>query len=269
MNKDIKTYMKAAITVLVLLFITIGFYSIKYSGPLKTVPVGDIILDILFIFTILTGGYVLLSCLHEKEKKFPALLMPLFIILIIFFIAMMCFYKYEAAWEICKRLVYIEKIIAIISYVAVILGGYWAFKQIQEITKTNKIAAQTNKLSAFSKMTDILQKETGRKKREVVYLLFESRKPLNQWTDAEKKAAHDTLVDIDQIGLMVKHGLLDYEFLEGWAYIIYKCIYILEDYCKEEPLRICYKMDEEVLYRYFGIKELKKRRNKDIVYDYE
>ena len=71
---------------------------------------------------------------------------------------------------------------------------------------------------------------------------------------------------------MVKYGLLDYEFLEGWTYSIYKCIYILKDYKDSEEFRYYYKIkgtDEKRSNYYLGINELINRRNTNIVYDYE
>lgn len=260
-----------------LIIIIIGtIYWIKHLYPFKTETVEGGILDILFVFCILMGVSFLIAYLYDK-KTLPILKLSLFIISVIA-VMMVYFYKLETQWDLDDRLSFIEVSIGITSAIMVICGGYLALKQMNEAVQTNKLTAQTNKLSAYSKMIEILQKEKGRNDRKIIFNLFDEKtnyiKPWKQWSDEEMKAAHDILTDIDQIGLMVKYGLLDYEFLEGWTYSIYKCLYILEEYKKFEEFQYYYRMPttdkEKKLSNYFlGVNELKKLRNKDIVFDYE
>ena len=189
---------------------------------------------------------------------------------------MVYFYKYEQEWKLSEQLSFMEAVIGITSAIVVIWGGYLALKQMKESVNTNKIATQSNKLSSFSKMIEILQAEKVRNDRKIVFGLFDDNKniirPLRTWSSEEKSAAQDTLVIIDQIGLMVKYGLLDYDFLEGWTYTIYKCLYILKEYKDSTEFRYSYKLrgsDEIKSNYYLGINELIRLRNKDIVYDYE
>ena len=234
-----------------LISITI-FYVILHLCPFGSDSVVGLGLDILFIFVILVGGNILISYLHRKKKEIPILSMFLFIISVIT-VVMVYFYKYEKVWKLSDQLTFMEVIIGITSAVVVIWGGYLALKQMREAVNTNKIATQSNKLSSFSNMIDILQEEKVRNDRKIVFSLFDDGRnyirPWTAWSKEEKKAAQDTLVKIDQIGLMVKYGLLDYEFLEGWTYSIYKCIYILKDYKDSEEFRYYYKIkgtDEKV-----------------------
>jgi len=257
-----------------LISITI-FYVILHLCPFGSDSVVGLGLDILFIFVILVGGNILISYLHRKKKEIPILSMFLFIISVIT-VVMVYFYKYEKVWKLSDQLTFMEVIIGITSAVVVIWGGYLALKQMREAVNTNKIATQSNKLSSFSNMIDILQEEKVRNDRKIVFSLFDDGRnyirPWTAWSKEEKKAAQDTLVKIDQIGLMVKYGLLDYEFLEGWTYSIYKCIYILKDYKDSEEFRYYYKIkgtDEKRSNYYLGINELINRRNTNIVYDYE
>lgn len=267
-------YKKSIIIDFLLLIVTVCSYIAMHLYPFKTDSTEGIILDILFIFSVLIGGNILISHLYGK-KRLSVLPVSLFIISAVS-VAMVYFYKFENDWVLSNQLTFMEVIIGITSAIVVIWGGYLALKQINEAVRTNKIAAQTNKLSAFSKMIDILQKEEGRKNRKIVFRLFNEEmndiKPYAKWTESEIKAAHDTLADIDQIGLMVKYGLLDYEFLEGWTYSIYKCLYILKEYKDKEEYQYSYYIPgiEKQLSNYFlGVNELLKLRDKNIIYDYE
>lgn len=273
-NKYLASYKKSIIIDFFLFIIVVGIYSIMHLYPFKTDSAEGIILDILFIFTILAGGNILIAYLFGK-KKLSFLPLSLFVISVVT-VAMVYFYKFENDWQLSNRLTFIEVVIGITSAIVVIWGGYLALKQINEAVRTNKIATQTNKLSAFSKMIDILQKEQGRESRKIVFGLFNEDmnyiKPCEEWTKSEIKAAHDTLADIDQIGLMVKYELLDYEFLEGWTYSIYKCLYILKEYKDKEEYRYSYNIAgiEKQQSNYFlGVNELLELRDKNIIYDYE
>lgn len=275
MKKMIMNLLKKSIVPLIIIIIGI-IYWIRHLYPFKTETVEGGILDILFVFCILIGVSFLIAYLYDK-KTLPILKLSLFIISVIA-VMMVYFYKLESQWDLDDRLSFIEVSIGITSAIMVICGGYLALKQMNEAVQTNKLTAQTNKLSAYSKMIEILQKEEGRNNRKIIFNLFDEKtnyiRPWKQWSDEEMKAAHDILADIDQIGLMVKYGLLDYEFLEGWTYSIYKCLYILEEYKKIEEFQYYYRMPttdkEKKLSNYFlGVNELKKLRNKDIVFDYE
>ena len=232
-------------------------------------------LDIISVFILLSGSIMLIYHWHKAKKDVTVLLLFLFIISIIA-VAMVYFYKCDRVWKLSEQLTYMEVIIGVVSAIVVILGGYVALKQMKESVSTNKIAAQSNKLSSFTNMMDILQEEKARKDRGVVFTLFDEKKnyirPWKSWSDEEKTAARDTLVKIDQIGLMVKYGLLDYEFLEGWTYSIYKCTYILKDFKDSEEFRYSYKIegDNELRSNYYlGINELIRRRDPKVIYDYE
>lgn len=273
-NKKLIGCKKSILIDSILLIAIVSIYYMMHLYPFKTDTIEGIILDVLFIFAILAGGNIFISYLYGR-RKLSILPLSLFIISAVS-VAMVYFYKFESDWVLSNRLTFIEVIIGITSAIIVIWGGYLAIKQINEAVRTNKIAAQTNKLSAFSKMIEILQKEKGRKDRGTVFSLFDEKtnyiKPRHTWTKEEEKAAHDTLADIDQIGLMVKYGLLDYEFLEGWTYSIYKCLYILNEYKKEEEYQYSYSIPgiEEKISNYFlGVNELLKLRDKNIIYDYE
>lgn len=214
-----------------------------------------------------------------KKKRFPVLSFSLFAgsALTVFM-----YYVYvggkEEKWNIVNRLSYIEVVIALISSIVVIWGGYLALKQIKESVYTNKIAAQTNKLSSFKMMIDLLQENKARNKRGTVFTLFDDKrkthKEYERWTKEEKEAVHYTLTCLDQIGLMVKYDLLDYDFLEGWFYSIYKCIFIskpyLEEKTKEYGCRIINDSNVRVTSNYYlGIEELMARKSKNTVYDFE
>lgn len=269
LNMYVKGFVWPLFFVFSLISITI-FYVILHLCPFGSDSVVGLGLDILFIFVILVGGNILISYLHRKKKEIPILSMFLFIISVIT-VVMVYFYKYEKVWKLSDQLTFMEVIIGITSAVVVIWGGYLALKQMREAVNTNKIATQSNKLSSFSNMIDILQEEKVRNDRKIVFSLFDDGRnyirPWTAWSKEEKKAAQDTLVKIDQIGLMVKYGLLDYEFLEGWTYSIYKCIYILKDYKDSEEFRYYYKIkgtDEKRSNYYLGINELINRRNTNI-----
>lgn len=267
---------KRPIIYIILLIITGIIYWIESIHPFKAESVKGGIIDVFFVFCILMGTSTLIAYLYDR-KTLPILKLSLLIISVIT-VMLVYFYKLENQWNLDDRLSFIEVTIGITSAMMVICGGYLALKQMNESVQTNKLAAQTNKLSAFSKMIEILQKEKGRNDRKIIFNLFDEKinyiRPRNQWSDEEVKAAHDTLVDIDQIGLMVKYGLLDYEFLQGWTYPIYKCLYILEEYKNDEEFQYYYKIpttdkEKKQSNYYLGVNELIKRRDKNIVFDYE
>lgn len=250
-------------------------YIRSHLYPFGSMSAFGFILDIILVFIILANANELISYLHGKKKETPILSMFLFIISVIS-VLLVYFYKYEQEWKLSEQLSFMEVVIGITSAIVVIWGGYLALKQMKESVNTNKIATQSNKLTSFSKMIEILQAEKVRNDRKIVFGLFDDNKniirPLRTWSSEEKSAAQDTLVIIDQIGLMVKYGLLDYEFLEGWTYTIYKCLYILKEYKDSTEFRYSYKLrgsDEMKSNYYLGINELIRLRNKDIVYDYE
>lgn len=272
LNMYIKRFVEPLVFVLIVITV---FYVILHLYPFDSGSIVGFCLDILFIFIILAGSNTLIYYLHRKKKEIHILLIFLLIISVIT-VVMVYFYKYEKVWKLNEQLTFIEVIIGITSAIVVIWGGYLALKQMREAVNTNKIATQSNKLSSFSNMIDILQEEKVRNDRKIVFSLFDDERnyiqPWESWSEEKKKAAQDTLVKIDQIGLMVKYGLLDYEFIEGWTYSIYKCIYILKDYKDSEEFRYYYKIkgtDKKRSNYYLGINELINRRNTNIVYDYE
>lgn len=274
LNMYIKRFVEPLVFIFLLIVITV-FYVILHLYPFDSGSIVGFGLDILFIFVILAGSNTLIYYLHKKKKEIHILSIFLLIISVIT-VVMVYFYKYEKVWKLNEQLTFIEVIIGITSAIVVIWGGYLALKQMREAVNTNKIATQSNKLSSFSNMIDILQEEKVRNDRKIVFSLFDDERnyirPWKSWSEEEKKAAQDTLVKIDQIGLMVKYGLLDYEFIEGWTYSIYKCIYILKDYKDSEEFRYYYKIkgtDKKRSNYYLGINELINRRNTNIVYDYE
>lgn len=260
---------------LILLMVIIALYIIMHICPFNSASVIGFFLDVLLVFSVLISGNIIISYLHGRKKKIPVLSVSLFIISVIT-VVLVYFYKFKGGWKLSEQLTYMEVIIGIVSAIVVIWGGYLALKQIKEAVNTNKIAMQTNKLSSFSNMIEILQGEKGRNDRKIVYGLYDNErnrvKQMSMWSSDEKQAAQDTLANLDQIGLMVKYGLLDYEFLEGWAYSIYKCLYVLKDYTKSKADHYCYRIrgTEQTQSNYcLGVEELIKRKDINIIYDFE
>jgi heme/copper-type cytochrome/quinol oxidase subunit 4 len=241
--------------------------------PFQASSICKVIPDLFLISYLVSVLYIILK---EFCKRFPLI----FILQISFSVAIVFviyFYKFqeEADWILDNKLTLMEVIIAFVSSVVVIWGGYLALKQIKESVHTNKLASQTNKLSGFKMMIDILQDPQSRKNRETVYKLMIGNqiKPCSDWDNQQKDVAHKVLIDIDQIGLMIKYGLLDYDFIEGWSYAINKCLYILDEYKKEEEKKYYYyfmknNKEKKSIY-YLGINYLLELRDKNIIYDFE
>lgn len=259
--------------------IAVGLYIAENIIPFSEYSFYSFFPDLFLFYAIILSINSVIVYWFGKRKRFPVLSFSLFagsaltVFLYYFYIG-----QKESEWNIVNRLSFMEVIIALVSSVLVIWGGYLALKQIKESVYTNKIAAQTNKLSSFKMMIDLLQDEKAREMRRLVFGLFDDKtktlKDYGKWSEQEREAVHYTLTCLDQIGLMVKYDLLDYDFLEGWFYSIYKCIFISapykEDKEKEYGCRIiCDDNVVESSNYYLGIKELMDRKKENIVYDFE
>lgn len=277
--KSTDSYSFSILYISIWIVIAVVLYLIEKILPFSENSIYSYFPDLFLFYAIILIINSAIVYWFGKKKRFPVLSFSLFAgsALTVFM-----YYVYiggnEEKWDIVKRLSYMEVVIALISSIVVIWGGYLALKQIKESVYTNKIAAQTNKLSSFKMMIDLLQENKAREERKVVFTLFDdnskTHKEYERWTKEEKEAVHYTLTCLDQIGLMVKYDLLDYNFLEGWFYSIYKCIFISKPYIKEKyrqyGCRVIKNDNVEESSNYFlGIEELITRKCKNTVYDFE
>lgn len=169
-----------------------------------------------------------------------------------------------------------QAIISLFSLLVISIGGYATFRQLRLSAEANCMT----KLTSFRYMTDILQEKESRERRKRIYELFDDegqklKVSFEQWTDQHKKDVHDALSDLDQIGKMIKYNMLDYEFLEGWEYAIYKILRIAEPLKEEEEKAysgLNPKTNERISHYRNGIEELLKRRREDknkILFNFE
>ena len=173
---------------------------------------------------------------------------------------------------------FIEIVLTVVSLLLIIWGGYTAVKQLQISATASRETAQSNKLASFQCMLGILQKESARERRGRIFRMFDDqtrrlREPdAEKWSAENRKDVHDTLAEFDQIGLMVKYGLLDYEFLEGWDYTIYKILHIARALQEKEEQKYVHRIstDSGTEFKssyYLGVAEL--RRLKKHEFDFE
>lgn len=195
------------------------------------------------------------------------------------FVLLFHFWHCNRPWEpIDAQISFIEIVLTVVSLLIVIWGGYTAVKQLQISAAASKETAQSNKLAAFQCMIGILQKEAARERRARIFALFDDenrrlREPdVEKWSAETRKDVHDTLAEFDQIGLMVKYGLLDYEFLEGWDYTIYKILHIARGLQEQEEKKYVHRIKtssgtELQSHYYLGVAELRSRKTHE--FDFE
>lgn len=271
----------AALSLLVstiICFYTWYFYSLHHEGfrtaDLLSPP--DLLAAACAIFLVATGFYLLLKTLFAHR---PASMPYVFLFALSFLpLLLYRFWRINEPWqEVGNQISFWELILALVSLTLVGWGGYIAVKQLRISAEASRITAQTNKLAAFRCMIDILQSEPARQRRGRIFALFDDerrrlRKPLAEWSDGERRDVHDALADFDQIGLMVRNGLLDYEFLEGWDYSTYKILHIAQELRKEEERKYTHRVEtpsglETRSNYYLGIAELLRRKR--LKFDFE
>lgn len=196
------------------------------------------------------------------------------------FVLLFHFWHCNRPWEpIDTQISFIEIVLTVVSLLIVIWGGYTAVKQLQISAAASKETAQSNKLAAFQCMLGILQKEAARERRARIFALFDDenrrlREPdVDKWNAETRKDVHDTLAEFDQIGLMVKYGLLDYEFLEGWDYTIYKILHIARGLQEQEEKKYVHRIKtssgtELQSHYYLGVAELRSRKTHEFDFEF-
>lgn len=253
------------------------FYKVGKISPFSASSIFCIVPDLSLLFSFFLLISIAVTYLIGGHRQIPVLSISLFVcstlIVLLFY-----FYKHpgEEMWGLSTHLTYMEVVIALFSALVVVWGGYLAIKQLKETADANKITANTNKLAAFKMMIDILQDEKMRSERMLIYPLLQKGKVklMKDWNKKERVAAHNVLTCLDQVGLMVKYGLLDYSFLEGWYYSTYKLLYILKELKEKEEKEFSHKLkcidnvDCKSDY-YLGVAELLRLRNKNVEYDFE
>lgn len=223
----------------------------------------NLLINLAVVFTIV----FLVHYSHPTIRPVPTTII-LFATCFIF-VLLFHFWHCNRPWEpVDTQISFIEIVLTAVSLLIVIWGGYTAVKQLQISAAASRETAQSNKLAAFQCMIGILQKETARERRARIFRLFDDqtlslKEPdVEKWSAETRKDVHDTLADLDQIGLMVKYGLLDYEFLEGWDYTIYKILHIAKGLREKEEKRYVHRITapdgttEHQSYYYLGIAEL-------------
>lgn len=244
------------------IILCIGIFFISICGGMEFYP--SVIMDSIYILTVLSFIYAICSAyfLNKQNTRW-------FVVLSMVSIMLLFFYNShgDQEWNLENILSFFEVIIALASLAVVTWGGYIAFKQIKE-------SVQVNKISSFKMMVDILQNPKSREDRKIVYGLIEGNKikSMEMWSEEEKNAAQHVLADFDQVGLMVKYGLLDYDFIKGWLYPLYKSLYILEDYMSDKKKRYVYflKNDKKGISNYFlGLDWLLSLKDNNVKYDFE
>lgn len=195
------------------------------------------------------------------------------------FVLLFHFWHSNRPWVfIDTQISLIEIVLTVVSLLIVVWGGYTAVKQLQISAAASRETAQSNKLTAFQCMLGILQKESARERRMRIYALFDDqnrrlREPdVEKWSAEARQDVHDALAELDQIGLMVKYGLLDYEFLEGWDYTIYKILHIAREQQQYEEKKYVHRIrtssgTECQSNYYLGIAELRRRKSHEFDFD--
>lgn len=231
----------------------------------------NLLINLVVVFLIVT----LFQYSHPAIRPVPTTLI-LFASCFVF-VLLFHFWHCNRPWEpIDAQISFIEVIIGVLSLLIVIWGGYTAVKQLQIAAAASRETAQSNKLAAFQCMIGILQKDIARERRARIYALFDDQTRRLKEPDPEKWSAearrdvHDTLADFDQIGLMVRYGLLDYEFLEGWDYTIYKILHIARALQEAEEKKYAHRSPsgaEPQSNYYLGLAELRSRKTHE--FDFE
>ena len=120
--------------------------------------------------------------------------------------------------------------IATITYcIAFIISLFLLLWQIRRMRKSTTA-------TAFAKALEILQNESIRNARKVIFNL--KKKQLSDWTDEEKKSGEIVMHTYDQVGIMIKSGMFPKELIiNNWASSLYTLkdilLPLLEEYRKE------------------------------------
>lgn len=224
------------------------------------------IVDVSILFTVIV---LLFYVLFYRVKK-DSLVFPILSLIVSIAIVFFCyFWQSGDDWNLSNNLSFIEVLIGFLSIIIVIVGGYIAIKQL-------KSSIHANMFSSFQFMIRTLQAPKARENRKIIFRLYDEStkiiKPLNDWTEEEHEAAQSTLASMDLIGLLVKNRLLDYSFLEGWSYSIYKILYILEEAKSNKGNKFSYITKENKIPQsdyFLGVDELIRLKNSDKIYDFE
>lgn len=177
----------------------------------------------------------------------------------------------DPKWSADTWISFAQAAVALFSLAIICWGGYVAVKQL-------KISAQAAKFAAFCTMNEILNSDPARECRKRIYSLFDDKAcelavPFDKWTEQNRKDVHDALTEIDRVGLMVKYGFLEYEFIEGWDCALYKVMRIAEPLRREEEAKYSFEDPEHPGKRdshyYLGVRELKRLRRHRKLFDFE
>ncbi len=232
---------------------------------------------ILLVILILIVEILILKALKKYNGKLSYVVTPFsFLLINVIGVGFYFFCLENSPLAIDNKISLIETVIAFISVIIVFWGGYIAIQQLTVSAQANQESSQNNKLSSFQFMIAILQEDKARQSRKKVFSIYNETTreilPMIQWTEEQKDAVHYALTKIDEVGLLVKYNLLDYKFLEGWYYTIYKILFIGKELKeKEEELyshRVSDRISRESNY-YLGIAELLKKKDTNIDYDFE
>lgn len=261
----------------ILCFYTWYFLSLE-NGPLH-VSAGfspaNILGDAVCIFLVALLVY---AGLRRAVSRYPVL-MPLLVLFAFSFLPLFLYYFWHTnePLKVDSQISFMEVVIAIISLTVITWGGYIAVRQLQISAHANRMSVQTNQLAAFQCMIGILQNDAARQRRARIFRLFDDkacrlRKPLAAWSEQERRDVHDALADFDQIGLMVRNGLLNYTFLESWDYSTYKILHIARELIEEEERKYSHHIrtpegDVRRSNYYLGLAELLDR--KKLTFDFE
>ena len=264
----IQYWMQKLVTPICLLLICIILYAIFDISPFSLN--GNkcwYSIDIVFLFGFICIIIeVLKNIFSSKEIKLPPIVLLSCCSIVVLLIN---FCSDFVKWQLNSKISMLEVFIGLLSVSFVICGGYIAIRQLKE-------SAQSNKLSSFKFMIELLQSGKARKNRKIIFGLYneETKKttPYEQWDSKQKNAAQDTIANFDLIGLMIRNQLLDPAFLEGWEYSIYKILYILGEFIKIQEASYSYSrsrdgdLDSDYL---LGIAMLRSLRNQNKIYNFE
>ncbi len=114
---------------------------------------------------------------------------------------------------------------AIGSIVIIYFTARYTANQVEISTKSNKLSAKANELTAFLELIKYIQdKEVREARRVLIEELGVNNKDYEKWGEEEKKQVEIVYHAYNFAGLMEDHGLIKKDFVaRGWRDSIIKC----------------------------------------------